>query len=124
MTFRRQKDALTLMLVALMLALATMLSPASPATATHESFTFDLSAGIACAFPLRVEIRSADHGRVSRAFTDKNGNPVRVLTTGKGDDLVFTNLDNGATFSLKGTGSVSDVRVNPDGSTTVASTGH
>ena len=62
--------------------------------------------------------------RVEKEFTDKNGNVVRILSAGRGTKLVFTNLSNAKTLSLKPNGSVSHTQVNLDGTTTVALTGH
>ena len=110
-----------MMLVALILTLAAVLGSGSPATAA-DSTTIELPAGLACDFGLSVEIRGGN--QVMKEFVDKNGNVVRMLSAGKGSELLFTNLSTGATFSLKANGSVTHTTVNPDGSSTVATTGH
>jgi hypothetical protein len=85
---------------------------------------FDLPAGLACAdFDLRVEV-TINPNRVEKKWLDQNGNPVRMLTAGKGNSLKFTNLNSGATLSLKPNGAVEHITLNPDGSQTWATTGH
>jgi hypothetical protein len=120
-TYRRHGGVLSVMLVALILLLSGVLDSGSLATAA-DSTTLELPAGLACAFGLSVEIRGGN--QVMKEFVDKNGNVVRMLSAGKGSALSFTNLSTGATFSLKANGSVTHTTVNPDGSSTVATTGH
>ncbi len=110
--------------VALLLTVAAVLGSGSPATAADPpDQVIDLPAGVACNdFDLRVEIRGGN--QVFKTFTDKNGNVVRTLSAGKGSALLFINLSTDATFSLKANGSVTHTTVNPDGSSTVAATGH
>jgi hypothetical protein len=86
--------------------------------------TFELPAGQACLdFDLIININVSDH-QVFKEWTDEFGNPVRMLTAGKGNDLEFVNGSTFATLSLKGKGSVSHTTFNPDGSSTVSATGH
>jgi hypothetical protein len=120
-THRRHGGALSVMLVALILPLVTVLGSASPATAA-DSTTIELPAGLACDFGLRIDISGGN--QVSKEFVDKNGNVIRLLSAGKGSVLSFTNLSTGATFSTKTGGSVTHTTVNPDGSSTVTTTGH
>jgi hypothetical protein len=110
------------MLVALILTLAVVLGSGSPATADEPDQVFDLPAGLACDFPLHLEVFGGN--QVMKEFTDENGNPVRMLSAGKGSLLVFENLDTGTTLSLTTGGSVSQTMFNPDGSQTVTGTGH
>ena len=50
--------------------------------------TIDLPAGIACAgFDLRIEISGTV--QQNKLFNDKNGNPVRFISVGKGSALTF-----------------------------------
>jgi hypothetical protein len=126
--YRRPRGGLTVMSVALLLTVAAVLGFGNPATAA-DSTTLDLPAGLACAFRLSVEIRGGN--QVMKEFEDKNGNVVRKLSAGKGSALSFTQCIDatedpctGATFSLKANGSVIHTTVNPDGSSTVADTGH
>ena len=49
---------------------------------------------------------------------------IRTIDAGRGNDLVFTDVDTGRTFSLEANGSVSRTTYNPDGTRTIASTGH
>jgi hypothetical protein len=117
-TYRRHSSVLSVIFVALILTWAAVLGSGNPAIAD----TIDLPAGTACEFPLSIEVSGGN--LVVKEFVDKNGNIVRTLTAGKGFTLVFTNLDTGVTFSLESNGSVICTTVNPDGSKTVASTGH
>ncbi|MEJ2321511.1 MAG: hypothetical protein P8Z31_03955 [Gammaproteobacteria bacterium] len=66
-----------------------------------------LPAGYACAdFSLTINITPGDH-YVIKEWTDEYGNPVRMLTAGRGADLEFINEDTGATYATMGNGSVS-----------------
>jgi hypothetical protein len=85
--------------------------------------TLDFPAGLVCDFPLHIDIWN-NPNQVVREFKDKNGNVVRMLTAGKGSTLVFTNLDNGKSLSLKPNGAVQHIALNPDGSQTLVVTGH
>jgi hypothetical protein len=121
---RRHRGILSVMSVALSLTLAIVLGAGSPATAAEPpDAVVEFPAGVACQdFDLRVEIRGGN--QVMKEFTDQNGNVVRTLAAGKGSALVFMNLSTDATFSLKANGSVTHTTFNPDGSSTVALTGH
>lgn len=93
---------------------------AAPASA--QDFSIDLPAGQGCEFPLRFE---ATGGKlVTREFTDRDGNTVRILTAGKGTVNTYTNLSTGESVTINTAGSVTRTTVNPDGSRTVTSTGH
>jgi hypothetical protein len=103
---------------AALLVAATM--PVSAQAVTPGPFI--LPAGEACPdFGLRVDF-SGDR-KEAKVRTDRNGN-VRTISAGKGYDLLFTNLETDETVSLKGNGSVLKATVYPDGTSTVASTGH
>jgi hypothetical protein len=109
------------MLRAVWVVAGLMLASASPGV---HAAVIDLPAGLACAgFDLRVEILF-NPNRVSKEFSDKNGNIVRTLTAGKGNALSFTNLSTGAMLALRPNGSVEHVRVLPDGSQEWTTTGH
>lgn len=84
---------------------------------------FTIPAGGACDFELTIEITPSDH-YVVKEWTDEIGNPVRMLTAGRGADLEFTNEETDATLSLMGNGSVSHTTLNLDRSSTVSATGH
>ena len=98
---------------------------ASGSAGTHAAdLVIDLPAGLACAsFDLRIEI-VGNPTRVSREFTDKKGNVVRMLTAGKGNALSFSNLSTGATLALKPNGSVERIAFLADGSQEWTTTGH
>jgi len=123
-TSRRHRGVLSVMRVGLSLTMATVLGFGSPGTAADPpDLVIDLPAGLACGdFDLRVEIRGGT--QVFKEFTDQNGNVVRKLSAGRGSALLFINLSTDATFAVQPSGSVSHTTVNPDGSTTVADTGH
>ena len=92
--------------------------------AQAQDATIDFAAGTACSgFDLRVEI-TFNPNEVVKTFTDRNGNPVRLLVAGKGNALVFINLTTGANLSLKPNGAVEQATLNPDGSQSVVITGH
>ena len=83
-----------------------------------------LPAGQACSdFGITIDVIPPDH-RVERTFYDKNGNPVRYLSAGKGNQLVFTNSTSGFTLTVKTGGSVEQRKPNPDGTETWVTTGH
>jgi hypothetical protein len=84
----------------------------------------DLPAGLACpGFDLRILIQDIPP-TVIREFTDRNGNVVRMLTAGKGQELTFINLLTNEELSLKANGAVTHVVFNPDGTRTETLTGH
>ena len=121
---RRHSSVLSVTSIALILTFAMVLGSGSLATAAEPpDQVIDLPAGLACDdFDLRVEIRGGN--QVFKEFTDQNGNVVRTLSAGKGSALLFINLSTDATFALKANGSVTHTTLHPDGSSTVALTGH
>jgi hypothetical protein len=104
------------------MAAAAVLGGAGVVTAADQ--TFDLPAGVACDFALRVEVTGGT--QVMKTFTNKDGT-VRTLAAGTGSDLTFTNLDpdaGGTSVSFGSNGSVTQITFNPDGSQTYMTTGH
>lgn len=101
--------------------LVTCALPA-PATAAAEAYDIVVPAGIACDFELRVT--GAEDTRVVTETRDDAGEVVRMITAGKGPGVTFTNTSTGARINLAGNGSVWKETFNPDGSSTVVSTGH
>jgi hypothetical protein len=87
--------------------------------AAGSTMTFD--AGVACTFPLQIDSTGAP--QVNKTFEAPDGS-VRVLSAGKGSDLVFTNLETGDTYALSGNGAVQWTRVDADGSARITLTGH
>lgn len=80
--------------------------------ADFDPIVFD--AGVACSdFALSVEGSDAQ-GKV-RTFVDRNGDPVRILTTGRGYNLTLTNMTTGEELVLPSTGSSQVVVPNADG---------
>ena len=92
-----------------------------PGPAAADDVTFP--AGVACSFELRVHIVNSDH-RVTRVFTDANGNTVRMLSAGRGSQLTFTNADTGRTLSLPANGAVARSVKTAGGLLTETDTGH
>jgi hypothetical protein len=107
---------------ALTAALALLLSAATPAFAEQPAPNFELPAGIACSFPLRV-VGSGDGPQAFTTFTDRDGQ-VRTIIAGTGHALTFTNLDTGATTSTRATGGLTRSQTNADGSITFYLTGN
>lgn len=101
----------------LTLTLVAMFGQARPAIADSP---LELPAGLACDFALRVD---GFVNQVPKEFKDKNG-VVRFIRAGKGLALTFTNIDTGATLSLKPNGSVTHTTVYPNGTAQVTATGH
>jgi hypothetical protein len=108
---------------ALALASALAVTTAATASAAEPDFELDIPAGVACAFPLHIEGALTGH-RVTREFTDPDGDPVMLLSAGKGNELTFTNPDSAKTLSLPSNGSVQLTKINADGTSTVQTTGH
>jgi hypothetical protein len=87
-----------------------------------EPQEFELPAGQACDFGLRV---SQSGGNLHiKEFRDRNGVLVRTIQAGKGFLLTYTNLDTGTSVTIRTDGSVSKTTFNPDGTQTVSATGH
>ena len=96
---------------------ALAFAPMAPASA--DTLTFD--AGIACAFPLQIDMTGAR--QINKTFEASDGS-VRILSAGTGSDLLFTNLATGATYALSGNGAVRWLRVDAAGSARLTVTGH
>jgi len=104
--------------------MATLAAGASAAPAlAAEPFELTLPAGSACDFALVIN-GTPSANRVDKEFTDESGRVVRTISAGKGSTLIFTNALSGATVELESNGSVSKASIDPDGSSTVAATGH
>jgi hypothetical protein len=73
-----------------------------------------------CAFPVRGHIEGPE---INTTFTDKNGNPIRLLGVFPGNTLTLTNLASGKSITLPATGSF-QLRAHPDGTAAVKVTGH
>ncbi|MFE5672015.1 hypothetical protein ACFQ58_10460 [Agromyces sp. NPDC056523] len=101
---------------------AALASIAAPVSASAADFELVFEAGTACEFELRVGVTAGS--AITRQFTDSEGNIVRTLTAGRGNDLTFTNAITQATVSLRGNGSVTSTTLDADGTSTVRSTGH
>jgi hypothetical protein len=99
-------------------ALITLTIATASYAATQPAFSIELPKGEACAdFGLRID--GSGGNQVQREFTDG-----RQLSAGTGSALTFTNLVTGATYQTSSNGAVTQVRPNPDGSSTYTTTGH
>ncbi len=72
-----------------------------------------------CAFPVLGQIEG---GEINTTFTDKAGNPVRLLGVFPGQTLTWTNLEPGKSITLHNAGSF-QARAERDGSVTISITG-
>jgi hypothetical protein len=115
----------TAIAAAILAALALTAAQATIANGPPEPVEpqeFELPAGQACDFGLRV---SQSGGNLHlKVFRDANGDPVRTIQAGKGFLLTYTNLDTGNSVTIRTDGSVSKTTFNPDGTQTVSATGH
>lgn len=65
-----------------------------------------------CAFPVLGHIEGKE---IDTTFTDKDGNPVKLIGVFPGNTLTLTNLDTRRSITVGATGSF-QLRLNPDGS--------
>jgi hypothetical protein len=72
-----------------------------------------------CAFPVLGHIEGSE---IDTTFTDRAGNPVKLLGVFPGNTLTLTNVDTGKSITLGATGSF-QLRVKPDGSGSAMVTG-
>ena len=72
-----------------------------------------------CTFPVLGHIEGSE---IQTTFTDRAGNPIRLLGVFPGNRLTLTNLDTGKSITLGATGSF-HLRVEPDGSGSAMVTG-
>jgi len=88
---------------------------------TNPASAFVLPAGDGCAFPLQIDQEGSQP--VDRTFHDKNGNVVHLFA-GKGTSNTFTNVNTGASLTIKPNGgSVSRTTTYPDTSSMTVATG-
>jgi hypothetical protein len=73
-----------------------------------------------CAFAVLAHIEGYE---IDTTFTNKAGDPVKLLGVFPGNTLTLTNLDTGRSITLPATGSF-QLRANRDGSTSAKVTGH
>lgn len=95
--------------------------PGLTGSAVASDFELVFPAGLVCSFDLRLDFWG--NQQVYREFKDKDGNVVRAFAGGKGNKVIFTNVDTGATFSQSG-GSATKMVFNADGSTTYMGAGY
>lgn len=105
------------LVMGMMALLAALLVGALPGTAAGD-FQITLPAGTACpGFAVSI---SGSGGNSS----DKIVGNGRIITTGTGSNLVFTNVATGETLALKSNGAPKQTTTNEDGTLTVTSEGH
>ena len=73
-----------------------------------------LDAGVACS-GFALSVKGADAQGKVRTFVDQNGDTVRILTTGRGYNLTFTNMTTGEQLVFPSRGSSQVVVPNADG---------
>lgn len=117
MTARRTRKAA---IAAAALTMSGLVASSGTAAAASD-FSVQFPAGTACAFPLRVD-GTGGH-RIEHSFANEDGT-ARVLSTGTGSALTFTNETTGATVSLRSNGAVQRTTTLADGSSLNVLTGH
>jgi hypothetical protein len=95
---------------------ATADKPAREVIPGHDDVVFSDE----CAFPVLIRIEGSE---INTTFTDRAGNPVRLLGTFPGNMMTVTNLASGKSITLPATGSF-QARLARDGSTSFKVTGH
>ena len=73
-----------------------------------------------CSFPVRAHFEGRE---IDTTFTDRAGDPVKLLGVFPGNMLTVTNLDTGRSITRPATGSF-QLRARPDGSISMKVTGH
>jgi hypothetical protein len=118
---RRQSEMPSTKLLAV--ATGLVLAVVAARAGGRPDATDDIPAGWARAdFDLRIAIWASDH-RVSRSFTDRNGNP-RLRFAGQGSTSAFANVNSGARLTVRTDGSVARIALMPDGTPRRTLTGH
>jgi hypothetical protein len=92
---------------------------AAPGT-VQEASVFNLPAGVACSFPLRIEVSEAMVRMVT--FEARNTKPARTITVRTGAVLKYTNTATGERMSVKTVGYGAN-SVTADGVETVTANG-
>jgi hypothetical protein len=95
---------------ATVLALAAMIVAAQLASAQEHDI--ELPAGVGCDFALGLD--NIEPPPLTREFTDRNGNKVRVFA-GKSGAVIYTNLETGESVSFQSRGT--RLRVTTDATT-------
>lgn len=111
-------------LVALTVAVLTALAVASSAIAAKPTREIipapeDRLINDQCSFPVLGHIEGSE---IDTTFTDRAGNPIKLLGVFPGNTLTLTNLDTGNSITVGATGSF-HLRVEPDGSGSAMVTG-
>ncbi|SLK00889.1 hypothetical protein [Arthrobacter sp. P2b] len=121
-TTRRITPSVLLTAALLALSPAAIAVPPEKGDPVPDLGPFDLPAGEACEdFPLRIE--GTDSNATVRIFKDKKGEVVRILQTGRGYTLTYTNLLTLESVTIRPTGSNRRIVENADGTFTVTDTG-
>lgn len=110
-----------LLLITLLIALAVV--PAATANKPIREFVpgqNDVLVTDQCPFPVLIHLEG---GEIDTTFTDKAGNPIKILGVFPGNTVTFTNLVTEKSITAAATGSFQG-RLGPDGSATFKVTGH
>ena len=107
-------------------ALVVAVAGSSPALAvppehqpSQPSGPGSLPAGIACAFPVSLDLVSGDQGQ-NITFFDHNGNVVRIVGTARPSVWQFTNLDTNVSYTITLPAGTEVVTPSANGTTTIA----
>ena len=105
-------------------ATTLVLATAAPAAAQDPTHDLTLEPGVACAdFAVGLDVVGGK--RNVREFTDKDGEVVRILVTGRAEAVVLTNLEEPEkSVTAPSRGAATRVTVNGDGTSTVTHTGN
>jgi hypothetical protein len=90
------------------------------ASVGNPSGTFP--AGVVCTFPVSFGVVSGGEGQLF-TFIDHNGHVVRLMNHAKPSVWFFTNLDSGASYTLKLPAGLDRIAPSADGTTTVTISG-
>jgi hypothetical protein len=110
------------MRAALATALVGAFAVISSAPAAAD-FSIKLRKGLACE-DFAVQFTATGGDLVTNLYENEDGTTVRILAAGKGTVNTYTNVRTGESVTFNTAGSVTNTVLNPDGSTTVTSTGH
>jgi len=110
------------------LAAAALVAPAPAAVAADVSFILPVKTG--CDFRLGVSWTGGN--LQTKEFVDEDGNTIRLLVSGKGTVITYTNYGYKPgrnptpvdSITIRTDGSVTETVTNPDGTQTVTATGH
>lgn len=106
------------------MCLGALLGAAPAAFAQADGFKplAEISAGVACEFPVLIEARG--EGNFYKEFRDQKGNLIRIMSAGSKVDYRFTNTLTDVQYVLNGRGAMSKTEFAANGSSTTTVQGH